>query len=103
MTSHFNPPYFLTFVICYLLWLLLTASFALDELLTVSIIAIVVSWLSAPKLQILNGLKIYPGMFLALVRYLIYFFQALVKANFDLAKRVISKEIKIQPSHDGNT
>jgi multicomponent Na+:H+ antiporter subunit E len=97
MTSYSEPPYFLTFVICYLLWLLLTASVAFDELSTGFIIAIVVSWLSAPKLQILNGLRIYPGMFWALVKYLLYFFHALVKANLDLAKRVISKEIKIQP------
>jgi multicomponent Na+:H+ antiporter subunit E len=98
MTSQSNPPYLVTFFICYLLWLLLTASIAIEELLSGALISAVVSWLSAPKLQILDGLKLYPGALLALIKYLGYFFQALVKANLDLAYRVISKEIKIQPA-----
>ena len=97
MSPHSDPPYFLTFFICYLLWLLLTASVAFDELFSGFIIALIISWLSAPKLAILNGLRIYPGMFWALIKYLAYFFQALIKANLDLAKRVVSKKINIQP------
>ncbi|MFK5894177.1 MAG: Na+/H+ antiporter subunit E [Pseudomonadota bacterium] len=98
MTTHSaTPPYFLTFLICFFLWLLLTSSLAMDELLSGALIAAVVSWLCSPKLQILDGLRLYPGMLFALIKYLAYFFQALVKANLDLASRVIAKEIKIQP------
>ncbi|MFK5985585.1 MAG: Na+/H+ antiporter subunit E [Pseudomonadota bacterium] len=91
------PPYFLTLLICFLLWLLMTASLAVDELFTGLLLAALVSWISASKLSILDGLRLYPGMFLALAKYLVYFFKALVIANFDLAARILSKQIDIQP------
>jgi multicomponent Na+:H+ antiporter subunit E len=92
-----SPPYILTFIICWLLWLLLTASFAKDELITGLLASLVVSLIAAPKMQILHGLRLHLGFFLGLFKYLLYFFVALIKANLDLAKRVLSKEIKINP------
>ena len=92
-----SSPYVVTFVICLLLWLLLTASFAADELISGVIISLVVSIISAPKMKILNGLRLHLGFFLGLISYLWYFFMALIKANFDLAKRVVSKDMKLHP------
>lgn len=92
-----SSPYLMTFIISLLLWLLLTASLAIDELISGVIIALVVSIISAPKMKILNGLRFHLGFFLGLVKYLAYFFYALVKANFDLAKRVLSPDMKIHP------
>ncbi len=92
-----SSPYVVTFVICLLLWLLLTASFAADELISGVIISLVVSIISAPKMKILNGLRLHLGFFLGLLSYLWYFFMALIKANFDLAKRVVSKDMKLHP------
>jgi len=92
-----SSPYLLTFVICFLLWLLLTASLAKDELISGVIIALVVSLIAAPKMKVLNGLRWHVGFLWNLVLYLLYFFWALIKANFDLAKRVLSKDMKIHP------
>lgn len=92
-----SSPYVVTFVICLLLWLFLTASFAADELISGVIISLVVSIISAPKMKILNGLRLHLGFFLGLFSYLGYFFLALFKANFDLAKRVVSKDMKLHP------
>ncbi len=92
-----SSPYVVTFVICLLLWLFLTASFAADELISGVIISLVVSIISAPKMKILNGLRLHLGFFLGLLSYLWYFFMALIKANFDLAKRVVSKDMKLHP------
>ncbi len=92
-----SSPYVVTFVICLLLWLLLTASFAADELISGVIISLVVSIISAPKMKILNGLRLHLGFFLGLISYLWYFFRALIKANFDLAKRVVSKDMQLHP------
>jgi multicomponent Na+:H+ antiporter subunit E len=92
-----SSPYVVTFVICFLLWLLLTASFAADELISGVIISLVVSIISAPKMKILNGLRLHLGFFLGLLSYIWYFFVALIKANFDLAKRVVSKDMKLHP------
>ena len=92
-----SSPYVVTFAICLLLWLFLTASFAADELISGVIISVVVSFIAAPKMKILNGLRLHLGFFLGLASYLFYFFGALLKANFDLAKRVISKDMKLNP------
>jgi multicomponent Na+:H+ antiporter subunit E len=92
-----TSPFVLTFFICLLLWLLLTASFALDELVSGTIISLVISLISAPKMKILNGLRFHLGFILGLLRYLAYFFVALFKANFDLAKRVLSPNMNIHP------
>ncbi len=92
-----SSPYVMTFLISLLLWLLLTASFAKDELISGVIIALVISLISAPKMKILNGLRIHIGFLFALLKYLLYFFYALLKANLDLAKRVLSKDMKIHP------
>ena len=92
-----SSPYVVTFVICLLLWLLLTASFAADELISGVIISLVISMISAPKMKILNGLRLHFGFLFGLSSYLWYFFGALLKANFDLAKRVVSKDMKLHP------
>ncbi len=92
-----SSPYALTFVINFLLWLLLTATFAIDELISGVIISIIVSLITAPKMKILNGLNIHFGFLFGLLKYLAYFFYALIKANFDLAKRVLSLDMKIHP------
>jgi len=92
-----SSPYVLTFIICWLLWLLLTASIAKDELFSGAVVSLLVSLIAAPKMQILHGLRLHLGFFLGLLKYLLYFFVALIRANFDLAKRILSKEIKINP------
>ncbi len=92
-----SSPYVLTFAISFLLWLLLTASLALDELISGVIVSLVIGVISAPKMKILNGLYFHIGFFFGLIKYLLYFFYALVKANFDLAKRVLSPDMKIHP------
>ena len=97
MSLKHSPPYLVTFVICFLLWLLFTASFATEKVINGVVISLVVSWISAPRMMILHGLNIHPGMFWALFKYLVYFFKALIKANFDLARRVLSRDIDIHP------
>ena len=92
-----SSPYVVTFVMCLCLWLLLTASFAADELISGVIISLVVSLISAPKMKILNGLRWRLGFLFGLFHYLWYFFVALIKANFDLASRVVSKDMELHP------
>jgi multicomponent Na+:H+ antiporter subunit E len=92
-----SPPYVVTFVISLFLWLLFTASFDTEKIINGLIISLAVSWITAPRMMILHGLNIHPGMFWALLKYLAYFFKALIKANFDLAGRVLSKNINIHP------
>ena len=79
------------------LWLMLTATFATDELVSGFVIAVVVSVITAPRMQILNGLRLHLGAFPGVLAYLFYFLYALLKANLDLAKRVLSRNMHIHP------
>ncbi|MCB1604139.1 MAG: Na+/H+ antiporter subunit E [Gammaproteobacteria bacterium] len=92
-----SVPYISVFLICMVLWLMLTATFATDELVSGFVIAVVVSVITAPRMQILNGLRLHLGVFPGVVAYLFYFLYALLKANLDLAKRVLSRNMHIHP------
>lgn len=98
MNGRSNPPYIVTFFICFLLWILLTGSFKTDELIAGFVVSIMVSVVSSKKLIILNGIILAPQSFVALLRYLVYFLIALVKANLDLAGRILSRKIPIEPA-----
>jgi multicomponent Na+:H+ antiporter subunit E len=93
-----SPPYITTFIICFVLWLLLTASFKGDELLAGFVVATFISLITAKNLSILNGMILSPKSLIALVRYLAYFLLELLKANIDLAGRVLSKRIPLDPA-----
>ncbi len=92
------PPYLTTFFICYLLWLLLTSSLKADELLAGFVVSAFISLLTARNLIILNGLILSPRSIPGLLRYLAYFVVELVRANLDLAGRILSKNIPIDPA-----
>ncbi len=98
MNARSNTPYILTFFICFLLWLLLTGSFKNDELIAGIVVSIIVSAISSKKLMILNGIILAPKSLIALLRYLGYFLVALLKANLDLAGRILSRKIPIEPT-----
>ena len=93
-----SPPYVITFFICFLLWFLLTGSLNSDELLAGFMVSVFVSVVSAKKLMILNGLILAPGSLPGLLRYLGYFVIELIKANLDLASRILAKKIPIDPA-----
>ena len=87
----------LTFVICMVLWLLLTASLAPAELvagLAVSALAVLFSRDRAP---VLGGIRLYPGAVAAFLLYVASFTRALVMANLDMARRVLSPRIPLRP------
>lgn len=81
-----------------LLWILLTGSVAIEELASGVVVALVVSLFSAPYLSILDGLRYQPMALLSAFSYLGYFLVALVRANFDLARRVLSPSLPINPA-----
>ncbi len=54
--------------------------------------------MTASRLSILNGLKLTPVSLFNMLRYLGYFLVELIKANFDLAGRILSRHIPINPA-----
>jgi len=97
MSKKASTPYLFTFLVCFLLWLLLTGSLNPDEVLAGLFISVVVSVISAQRLSILNGVRFSLNSPVALIQYLGYFFKALFIANIDLAKRILSPDLPINP------
>lgn len=69
-----------------------------QELLTGLIVATTVTWLFYPRLSIFNGVHLTLLMPLYLLHYLFDFMIALVVANLDLAGRVLTPSLPIQPA-----
>ncbi|MBF0266264.1 MAG: Na+/H+ antiporter subunit E [Gammaproteobacteria bacterium] len=97
MTSYRSTSFIVIFITSFLLWLLLTGSLNSDEVTAGIFLSLLISWLSAPSTKIFSGLKLSLTMPLALIKYLLYFLTALIKANLQIAKIVLSPTIKIQP------
>jgi multicomponent Na+:H+ antiporter subunit E len=83
--------------ILFLLWVLLTGSLAFQELLSGLVVAAAVAMISS-NINLLDHFKLTKSAPLSLLRYLYYFFVALVKANFDLARRILSPSLPINPA-----
>lgn len=78
-------------------WLLLTASLALPELVAGLLVASLVTLLSSSHLHLLDGVRLGPALPWHLLRFLVTFFAALVQANVDMARRVLSPRLPICP------
>ncbi len=81
-----------------LLWVLLTGTLDGQELLAGALVVGVTTLLAGPRLEILDGVRLTPGAAVSLVTYLGYFFYALVRANFDVARRVLTPALPIRPA-----
>lgn len=80
----------------FLLWLLLSGSLAAEEV-SIGIVVAVVAAMATPRIEIFNGFKFTFYTPLALLFYLLNFLFALVKANLDLAKRVLTPALPLNP------
>lgn len=96
MGSSFYLFYIYLSLVVLTLWIMLTGSLAADELLVGAVVSIGVS-LATPRSEVFNGFRFSPQAPLALVRYLGHFFIALLKANLDMARRVISPSLPLNP------
>ncbi len=81
-----------------LLWVLLTGTSDGQELLAGVLVVAATMAVAGPRLAILGGVRLVPSAAVALVAYLGYFFYALVRANLDVARRVLSPSLPIRPA-----
>lgn len=86
------------FVVSMIVWLLMTASLDTARLVAGLLVAATVTLLSLDRTPILAGLRFGPQAPLALLRYLGSFATALVKANIDMARRVLSPSVPLNPA-----
>ena len=85
------------FVSSLLLWLVLVGSLQPEEIIVGMIVSLLVSFLSIGRTSLFTALRLTPFFPLYLFYYLVIFFKALVFANLDMARRVISPSLPIQP------
>ncbi len=86
-----------TFLIYILIWTAFTSSFDPQELVTGAVLSFIVATFSYKSFTSEGLSYLHPRKLFYIVKYLIVFFIALVKANFDVAWRVINPKLPINP------
>ncbi len=76
---------------------MLTGSLRFDELITGLFVAIIISMFTGPLFTRRGGYHLHPKRIWGKFVYLYVFFVELVKANVDVAKRVLSPSLPIKP------
>jgi multicomponent Na+:H+ antiporter subunit E len=77
--------------------MLLASSLDPAEIITGLIVAAVVTLASRPYLSLFSGLRLSPGAILPFINYLAVFVIALIRANLDMARRVLSPSLPLRP------
>jgi multicomponent Na+:H+ antiporter subunit E len=91
------PGLFL-FLLIFTLWMLLAGSFDPQELVAGLLVSFAVTLISRPHLEIFSGLKLTPAALPAFLSYLGLFAVELVRANLDVARRVLSPSLPLRPA-----
>jgi multicomponent Na+:H+ antiporter subunit E len=86
------------FLLLLALWLLLAGSLDPAELIAGASVSLIVTLISRPHLVIFSGLKLTPTALPAFLSYLGLFLLELVRANLDMARRVLSPSLPLDPA-----
>ncbi len=86
-----------TFVIVLLIWYGFTTSFAPAELITGVIISLVIAYISVKNFNCCDPILLLPSHVLHFIKYFFVFLGALLKANLDVARRVLTPGLPINP------
>jgi multicomponent Na+:H+ antiporter subunit E len=92
------PQFLSVFVVMVLLWLLLAGSLHPQELIAALVVGVIASAIAGPRLAVFSGVRLTPAAPLSLLRYLIRFVTALVRANLDMARRVLTPSLPLRPA-----
>ncbi len=100
-SPEFRPSvghYIFTYALVVLLGLLLAGSLRTDEVVAALVVGVIVTALAAPRLSIMAGVRLSARAPVSLAAYLATFFLALIRANLDVARRVLSPSLPINPA-----
>ncbi len=89
--------FFYTFVIVMLLWYGFTTSLQPEEIITGILIGLLIAYITVKNFNCCDPILIAPSHITYFIKYFFVFIGALVKANLDVAKRVISPSLPINP------
>lgn len=80
-----------------IVWLLLSNTFELNYLITGAVVSIILSLLLCKRCTVFNGMKIHPLSLVYTFVYLVVFIFELIRSNLDVAKRVLTPSLPINP------
>ncbi len=83
-------------VFLFALWVLLTGSVSREEMLAGLLVSVVVTTTTA-RTRIFTGFVFNRRTSISVLRYLAYFMRALIEANLDMARRVLSPSLPLRP------
>ena len=86
-----------TIIFLFAIWILLTGSLRYDELITGFFVSVVVALFTGPLFTRRGIYHLHPKRLWGKLVYLFVFLIELVKANVDVAKRVLSPSLPINP------
>ena len=86
-----------TFIITFLIWYGFTSSIQLSELITGGIVSLLIAYISVINFNCCDPILIKPTHIGYFIKYFFVFMLALIKANFDVARRVLSPKLDINP------
>ena len=89
--------FIITFLILFGIWILLNNSLQVDILISGLVVSAIISGLLCTKCQIFEGMNVGPKGIMMSFLFLGVFMVDLVKSNFDVAKRVLSPSLPINP------
>ena len=88
----------LVFLLGWLAWLLLAGALTVEEVVAGALVSLLVTLLSGRHLAVYAGVRFTPNAVLHLFAFLAVFLRALVHANIDMARRVLSPALPIRPA-----
>lgn len=96
--QHRLQHFALTFIFAFAFWLLLVGTLEPQEAVAGLLVAAVVAVLSLGRTTVFAGLRLTPAAPLAFVRYLGALLVALLRANLDMARRVLTPSLPLRPA-----
>jgi len=84
-------------IMALLIWFLLTYPFSMQELIAGGTASLVILFIPLPGIDILGDLRWTPRAFIYGIGYFFFFLWELLKANLDVAFRVLHPSLPIEP------
>jgi multicomponent Na+:H+ antiporter subunit E len=85
------------FIMCFVTWMLLTGRFYLQNLIAGAVVSLITTIIFSKYFQIDTRKLLNPKRYFWLIIYILYFTWECVKANFDVAYRVLHPSMPVRP------
>jgi len=89
--------FFVSFILVFATWLLLNSSLAVEYIVSGVIVATFLAVWSSLRFPVFKNVKMSPKSFFSFIIFTLVFLFELLKSNFDVAKRVLSPSLPINP------